>query len=94
MATVQVMVRVFGAEARFDMADDGATVLAAAQAAGVDLPSSCEAGVCASCRARLLVGEVELISDFALDPDERAAGYVLVCQALPRSATLLLDFDA
>lgn len=94
MATVVVTVRMWGAEATFDMADDGATVLAAAREAGVDLPSSCEAGVCASCRARLLAGEVELMSDFALDPDERAAGYVLACQALPRSSTLLLDFDA
>lgn len=94
MATVQVTVRVFGAEARFDMSDDGATVLAAARDAGVELPSSCEAGVCASCRARLLAGEVERLNDLALDPAERAAGYVLACQALPRSPTLVLDFDA
>lgn len=94
MATVQVTVRMFGVETAFDMADDGATVLAAAQAAGVDLPYSCEAGVCATCRARLLAGEVELQNDLALDPDERAAGYVLACQALPRSPSLLLDFDA
>ena len=94
MARVQVTVRMFGAEARFDMEDDGATVLAAAREAGVDLPSSCEAGVCASCRARLLVGEVELMNDLTLDPTERAAGYVLACQALPRSPSLLLDFDA
>lgn len=93
MATVQVTVRMFGAESTFDMADDGATVLAAAQAAGVDLPSSCEAGVCATCRARLLTGEVELLNDLALDPAERDAGFVLACQALPRSTSLLLDFD-
>ncbi len=94
MATVQVTVRMFGADVSFDMADDGATVLAAAQAAGVDLPSSCETGVCATCRARLLAGEVELMNDLALDPAERAAGFVLACQALPRSPALLLDFDA
>lgn len=90
---ITVAVRVFGAQVDFEMRDDGSTVLAAARAAGIDLPSSCEAGVCSTCRARLLAGEVEMLCSVGLDAAELAAGYVLACQSLPRSSALELDFD-
>ncbi|MCB1746874.1 MAG: 2Fe-2S iron-sulfur cluster binding domain-containing protein [Gammaproteobacteria bacterium] len=89
-----VRVRVFGTEDSFAMPRDGRTVLEAARGAGIDLPSSCEAGSCSTCRARLTAGRVHLLGNLALDDDELAQGYVLACQAVPESAELALDFDA
>jgi ring-1,2-phenylacetyl-CoA epoxidase subunit PaaE len=69
-------------------------ILTAAAAAGIELPFSCTSGVCGTCRARLLEGEVDMARNFALDARELAAGFVLVCQARPRSARVVLSFDA
>src|SRR5882757_755671 len=70
----------------FDAADDQ-FVLTAGLAAGWSLPYSCRVGMCRSCRARLVAGEVEL-ADYlphALTPDMRAQNLVLLCRARPRS---------
>lgn len=58
-----------------------------------DAPYACKGGVCGTCRARLLAGEVAMDRDFALEPDEVAAGYVLACQSRPLTDTVVLDFD-
>ncbi len=92
-ARIAVTARAFGTQVAFEMTDDGSTILAAAFAAGVELPSRCEAGVCSTCRARLLAGEVEMLNSASLDDAEIAAGYVLACQSVPRSSTVTLDFD-
>ena len=68
-------------------------VLAAARRAGMDLPYSCQSGVCATCRAKLLQGQVEMVRNFALEPAEVAAGWVLACQARPLGP-VVLSFDA
>ncbi|WP_320777583.1 2Fe-2S iron-sulfur cluster-binding protein [Streptomyces sp. CRN 30] len=59
-----------------------------------DVPYACRDGVCGSCRAKVLSGEVELEGQYALDAEDLAAGYTLVCRARPRSAEVTLDFDA
>ena len=82
-----------GHRATFEMERGATTVLEAAQAAQVDLPSMCTAGICATCRARLLAGEVTMLNNMALDDVEVAEGFVLACQSLPLSERLLLDFD-
>ncbi len=69
------------------------TVLDAALAAGLDLPYSCKAGVCCTCRAKVLEGAVEMRRNFTLEPGEIAQGYVLTCQACPTSAQLEVSFD-
>jgi ring-1,2-phenylacetyl-CoA epoxidase subunit PaaE len=69
-------------------------VLDAALRSRPELPYACKGGVCSTCRARLLEGEVEMARNFALEPDEIAAGYVLTCQSSPRSDTLRIDYDA
>ncbi|NJL86233.1 MAG: 2Fe-2S iron-sulfur cluster binding domain-containing protein [Leptolyngbyaceae cyanobacterium SM1_1_3] len=61
------------------------TVLAAAQAAGLDLPSSCSAGVCTTCAAKILSGSVEQSEGMGLSPELQSEGYVLLCVAYPRS---------
>ena len=72
---------------------DDTSVLAAATRAGMELPFSCASGVCATCRARVLEGEVRMRRNFALEAAEVAAGFVLACQAYPVSERVLLSFD-
>lgn len=77
-----------------DLAYNGASVLDAALAAGADLPYACKGGVCSTCRARLMEGEVEMEVNYALEADEVANGYILTCQSHPRTARVVVDFDA
>jgi ferredoxin len=64
---------------------DDQTVLASAQAAGVDLPTSCGAGVCTTCAAQILAGNVEQVDAMGLGPEIVAKGYALLCVSYPRS---------
>jgi ring-1,2-phenylacetyl-CoA epoxidase subunit PaaE len=77
----------------FILPSDGSTVLDAAMRAGADLPFSCKGGVCSTCKARILEGEVEMEVNYGLEADEIAAGYVLTCQAHPRSKRVVVSFD-
>jgi ring-1,2-phenylacetyl-CoA epoxidase subunit PaaE len=70
------------------------TVLAAGQLAGLDLPFSCTSGVCSTCRAKVLEGSVEMDVNYALEPWETEAGFVLTCQSHPTTPTLVVDYDA
>jgi ring-1,2-phenylacetyl-CoA epoxidase subunit PaaE len=72
----------------------GRTILDAAQEHRADLPYACKGGVCGTCRARVVSGEVNLRRNYALEDDELADGYVLTCQSLPVSDELALDYDA
>ena len=69
-------------------------VLDSAQRVRSDLPFACKGGVCGTCRARVTDGEVEMRRNYALEPAEVEAGYVLTCQTLPVSETVTVDFDA
>jgi len=82
-----------GRSRSFDFLPGDDNLLSAASRAGLELPFSCRSGVCATCRARVLQGEVTMARNFALAPDELAAGFVLACQARPLGATLQLSFD-
>lgn len=70
-----------------------ASILNAASAAGLDMPFSCKSGVCCTCRAKLLRGEVRMERNFALDKGELDAGFVLTCQAYPVTQEVVLSFD-
>jgi len=72
----------------------GVPVLDSAQAVRGDLPFACKGGVCGTCRARVTDGEVEMRRNYALEPAEVEAGYVLTCQSLPLSAAVTVDFDS
>jgi ferredoxin len=61
------------------------TILAAAQAAGLDLPTSCGAGVCTTCAAQILSGVVDQSEGMGISPEIRDQGYALLCVAYPRS---------
>jgi ring-1,2-phenylacetyl-CoA epoxidase subunit PaaE len=69
-------------------------VLDSAQQVRGDLPFACKGGVCGTCRARVTDGEVRMRRNYALEPKEVEAGYVLTCQTLPLSDTVTVDFDA
>jgi ferredoxin len=61
------------------------TILDAAQNASIDLPFSCSAGVCTTCAAQILSGEVEQSDGMGVSPELQAEGYALLCVAYPRS---------
>jgi ring-1,2-phenylacetyl-CoA epoxidase subunit PaaE len=69
-------------------------VLDSAQRVRADLPFACKGGVCGTCRARVTDGEVQMRRNYALEPAEVEAGYVLTCQSLPVSDAVTVDFDA
>jgi ring-1,2-phenylacetyl-CoA epoxidase subunit PaaE len=69
------------------------SILEAARAAGLDLPFSCKSGVCATCRARVLEGEVHMRRNFALLKGDLQAGMVLTCQARPVTPRVVVSFD-
>ncbi len=69
-------------------------ILEGAQHERNDLPFACRGGVCGTCRARLVEGEVKMRRNFALSPEEVEAGFVLTCQSLPQTDRVAVDYDA
>lgn len=82
-----------GRSINFELARNSANILDAGNEHGADLPYSCKAGVCSTCRARVVEGEVEMDVNFALEDYEVKAGYVLSCQCYPVTDKVVLDFD-
>jgi len=89
-----VTIRLEGRGSTFELSPDGESILDAALRERADAPYACKGGVCGTCRARLVEGEVEMATNYALQPEELAAGFVLACQSSPRSGRVVLDFDA
>lgn len=73
--------------------DPNTSILDAALSKGADLPFACKGGVCCTCRAKVIEGEVEMQVNYALEADEVEAGFVLTCQAMPKSDKVVVDFD-
>lgn len=82
-----------GRALNFDLPRNSQNLLDAGNAIGAELPYSCKAGVCSTCKCRVIEGEVEMDSNHALEDYEVAAGYVLSCQSYPVSDKVVLDFD-
>jgi ring-1,2-phenylacetyl-CoA epoxidase subunit PaaE len=91
LATVSVVMD--GRRRTFPMTSADASVLEAAERAGLELPFSCRSGICATCRSRITHGAAVMTHNIALEPWETAAGFVLCCQARPTTATLELSYD-
>ncbi|HVZ46017.1 MAG TPA: 1,2-phenylacetyl-CoA epoxidase subunit PaaE [Ramlibacter sp.] len=72
---------------------DQPSILDCASAAGLEVPFSCTSGVCGTCRAKVIEGDVRMERNFALDKSEVAAGFVLTCQAHPMTERVVLSFD-
>lgn len=77
----------------FELEYDTNNILDAAIEQGVDLPYSCKGGVCSTCRAKVIKGEVQMMVNYALEPEEVEEGYVLTCQSYPKSGSVEIDFD-
>jgi ring-1,2-phenylacetyl-CoA epoxidase subunit PaaE len=90
--TVPLSVTLDGATYAIEIAP-GQTVLEAAEAAGLDAPFSCRAGVCSTCRCRVLSGEVEMAANHAIEDDELRDGFVLSCQSHPVKGPLAVSYD-
>jgi ring-1,2-phenylacetyl-CoA epoxidase subunit PaaE len=88
----EVIVVVDGARHTFRVPADG-LVVDAALAAGVRVPYSCKGGMCCTCRAKLVEGQVAMVRNFSLEPWEMEAGFVLTCQSQPVTARVILDYD-
>ena len=82
-----------GIAREIDFHAEQGNILDAAAAAGLEVPFSCKSGVCCTCRAKLLEGEVRMERNFALEKHEVAAGYVLTCQSHPLTERVVLSFD-
>ena len=89
----QVTVKADGHETTLELTPDGENILDAALEAGVDLPFACKGGACATCKARVVEGEVDMDLRHALDDGEIADGFVLTCQAHPVTDKVFIDFD-
>ncbi len=76
-----------------DMLDDGNHILEAALGYGMELPYACQGGVCSTCKCKVTKGEVIMDVNYALEPDEVEAGFVLSCQARPVSDEVAVTFD-
>jgi ring-1,2-phenylacetyl-CoA epoxidase subunit PaaE len=70
------------------------SILEAGRAAGADLPFACKSGVCCTCRARLIEGKVDMAVNYALEPAEVEAGFVLTCQSRPLTDRVVVDYDS
>ena len=82
-----------GRRRTFPMSPGDASVLDAAERAGLELPFSCRAGICATCRARVIEGAAVMTHNIALAKWETDAGFILCCQARPTTATLEVSYD-
>jgi ring-1,2-phenylacetyl-CoA epoxidase subunit PaaE len=89
----RITVRSDGISFEFDLAYEGESILDAALRQGADLPFACKSGVCCSCRAKLLGGKVRMDANYALEPEELEAGFILACQSHPLTEKLGVDFD-
>jgi ring-1,2-phenylacetyl-CoA epoxidase subunit PaaE len=89
-----VTVNLDGRTTRFEMPTRAESILDATLRARPDAPYACTGGVCGTCRARLVKGEVRMDRNYALEPDELARGLVLACQSHPVTDEVELDYDA
>jgi ring-1,2-phenylacetyl-CoA epoxidase subunit PaaE len=87
-----VVVQLHGRSSTVLVERDGPSVLDAVLEVRADAPYACKGGVCGTCRARCVQGSVEMDVNYALEPDELAAGVVLTCQSHPTSDEVRLEF--
>jgi ring-1,2-phenylacetyl-CoA epoxidase subunit PaaE len=82
-----------GAARQYTLEKAKENILDAALRQGIELPYSCKGGVCSTCRAKLIEGEVDMDVNFALEDYEIARGFILCCQSYPVTDKLTVDFD-
>jgi ring-1,2-phenylacetyl-CoA epoxidase subunit PaaE len=88
-----VTVVIDGIHRSFPMQRDKESLLDAGLKNGIDMRYSCKGGVCSTCRAKVVEGQVEMDVNFALEDYEIARGFVLTCQSYPVTERVVVDFD-
>lgn len=88
-----ITVKLDGRSFDFDLGFDNDSILDAALKQGADLPFACKGGVCCTCKARLIEGEVEMEVNWGLEQEEVEQGYILTCQSHPKTEKVVVDFD-
>ncbi len=88
-----ITLKLDGRTVDFKLAGKGLSILDAALQQGADLPFACKGGVCCTCRAKLVRGQVSMDVNYALEPEEVAAGFILTCQSHPLTENVVIDFD-
>ncbi len=92
--TSKITVKLDGRSFDFDLSlTSDTTILDAALKQGADLPFACKGGVCCTCKARLLEGEVSMDVHWGLEDEEVEQGYILTCQSHPKTEKVVVDFD-
>lgn len=90
----KISVKVDGREFEFNLSFSNETsILDAALNEGADLPYACKGGMCCTCKARLLEGEVEMDAHWGLEHEEIEKGFILTCQSHPKTEKVVVDFD-
>lgn len=90
----QVGVVLNGRRTDVEVAEEGKSILDTALDQGLDLPYACKGGVCSTCRAKVISGNVRMDVNYALEDDEVAEGFVLTCQSHPLTDDVIVDYDA
>lgn len=93
-AKSQVGIRVDGRQLEIEMSlQEDQTILDAALQQGADLPFACKGGMCCTCKAKLVEGEVIMDVHWGLEEEEVEQGFILTCQSHPKTARIVVDFD-
>lgn len=90
----KISVKLDGRSFDFTMGYNSGSILDEALKAGADLPFSCKGGVCCTCKAKLLEGEVDMDVHWGLEEEEMEKGFILTCQSHPKTERVVVDFDA
>jgi len=93
-AKAKINVVMDGRKIEVDYRDEHGSILEAVLSAGLDASFSCKGGVCATCRAKVTDGEVDMAINYGLEPEEIKDGFVLSCQSVPLSKSVTINFDA
>ncbi|CAN5758843.1 phenylacetate-CoA oxygenase/reductase subunit PaaK [soil metagenome] len=88
-----ITIKLDGRSFDFNLGFSSNSILDAALQQGADLPYACKGGVCATCRAKLVEGEVAMDVNYALEQEEVEQGFILTCQSHPRTEKVVVDFD-
>jgi ring-1,2-phenylacetyl-CoA epoxidase subunit PaaE len=89
----KITVKLDGRSFDFDLGFDNDSILDAALKQGADLPFACKGGVCCTCKAKLIEGQVEMDVNWGLEHEEIEQGFILTCQSHPVTEKVVVDFD-
>lgn len=92
-AKSNITIKLDGRSFDFALGFNDGNILDAALAQGADLPYACKGGVCCTCKAKLLEGEVDMDVNWGLEHEEIEQGYILTCQSHPKTEKVVVDFD-